>query len=155
MMDITHCVMIAVGAALVGILVGYGGVRLLDRFQLDNARARVRAITEAAKNDALNVQRDAELRAKDELFKKREEFNKEMEQARAKLAEQERRIDKREDSLEQKHDAQLKKEKALEHAERKLKERRAELEKRHQEADGLVKQQNQKLHEISALNREQ
>jgi ribonuclease Y len=154
-MDITHCVIIAVAAALVGLGIGFGGARLLDRFQLDNARARVRAITEAAKTEALNVQRDAELRAKDELFKKREEFNKELDQARAKLAEQERRIDKREDSLEQKHDAQLKKEKAFEHAERKLKERRAELEKRHQEAETLVKQQNQKLHEISALSREQ
>jgi ribonuclease Y len=154
-MEVTHCVIIAVVAALVGLGIGFGGARLLDRFQLDNARARVRAITEAAKSEALNVQRDAELRAKDELFKKREEFNKEMEQARAKFAEQERRIDKREDSLEQKHDAQMKKEKALEHAERKFKERRAELEKRHQDADNLVKQQNQKLHEISTLSREQ
>src|SRR5579885_231016 len=149
------CVLIAVLAALVGAGLGYGGARLVDRVRVGNAQARVKQISENARQEAANILKEAELRAKDEQFRRREEFEKEMEQARAKLSEQERRLDKREDALEQKHDAQLKREKALDHTERKLKEKRAELEKRSQEAEALVKQQAQKLHEISGLSREQ
>ena len=142
-------------AALLGLLLGFGSARLLDRFRLNSIQARIGEITKQAEENAANIRQRAELDAKDELFKKREDFNREMEQARNELREQERRLDKREDGLEQKHQGLAKKEKVLENNQRKLSERKADLEKRHEELDALLLQQSQALHEISHLSREQ
>jgi len=139
----------------VGLLIGYGSARFLDKFRLNSARARVAEISDNARKEASNLVKEADLKAKDELFKKREEFNREAEQARTELREQERRLEKREDSVDQKHQALLKKERVVDHGERKLKERRVEVERRQQELETLLKEETQKLHEISTLNREQ
>jgi ribonuclease Y len=154
-MDPTQCVMIALVAALVGLLLGYRATRFVDARRNENARTGAQRIHEEARREADTIRTRAELEAKEELFKRREESNREMEQARSKVAEQERRLDKREDSLEQKHDAQSKREKLLDHTERKLKERRAELEKKHQEAEAQVAKQTELLHQISGFNRDQ
>jgi ribonuclease Y len=142
-------------AALLGVLLGVGGARLLDRFRLSKVQARVAEITKQAEETARTIRQRAELDAKDELFKKREEFNREMEQSRNELREQERRLDKREDGLEQKVQAVMKKEKSLDNNQRKVAERKADLEKRHEELDALLLKQSQTLHEISHLSREQ
>ncbi len=156
------CLVVTSLAALVALLAGYGAARLFDRFRLDNARARVAEITEQAKKEADTIRKEAELHAKDEAFKRREELDREaaqkrgelveqqkkVEESRAELREEERRLGKREDVL-------LKKERALEHSQRKLNERRGELEKKLQEAEALVAQQTQVLHQLSGLGREQ
>ena len=154
-MDLTTCVVFCTSAALLGLLLGYGGARLLDRVRLNNAQARVAELTYQAVQKADTILKEAELQAKDELFRKREEFTREVEQSRTELREQERRLAKREDNLEQKHQVLLKKERALEHSQRKLNEKRSEVERRLQELEGLVQQQTQKLHEISGLDRPQ
>ena len=117
-------VLLGLSAALLGLLLGYGGARILDRFRLNSAQARVAELADQASQKADNILKEAELRTKDELFRKREEFNRELEQGRAELRDQERRLDKRDDNLEQKHQVLLKKERALEHSQRKLNERR-------------------------------
>jgi ribonuclease Y len=154
-MDPLVCGVLILLAALVALLAGYGVARLQDRRRLTSAQTQVAEITARAKKEAENILKESELKAKDELYKKREECNREMEQARNELREHERRLEKREDLLEQKHQAQLKKERSLEHGQRKLSERREHVEKRGQELEALITQQAQKLHEISALSREQ
>src|SRR5262245_5336763 len=154
-----ECVVWICLAALVGLGTGawasYQLVRHQDRLNLNSAQYRAAEIVEQAKKDAENTRKEAELKAKDELFKKREEFNRETEQVRGELREQERRLEKREDSLEQKHQAQVKKERSLQNTERKLQERRELLDQRLKDAEGLVQQQTEKLHEISGLTRPQ
>jgi ribonuclease Y len=146
-------------AALLGLAVG-GGVtfwllRRQDRLNLNSAQHRVAELVAQAQKEADNLRKEAELKAKDEIFQKREEFNREVEKGRQEQREQDRRLEKREDSLEQQHQAQLKRERALQHTERKLHERKEHLEKRIHESEALVQEQTQKLHEISTLNREQ
>src|SRR4029077_16848979 len=58
-----------------------------------------------------------------------------------------------EDSLEEKNQSLQKKHRSLESTQRKLSERKGELEKRSEQVELLVKQQTQKLHEITGLNR--
>ncbi|MCI0379153.1 MAG: ribonuclease Y [Gemmataceae bacterium] len=146
-------------AALLGLALGAGAayvlVRRVDRHNLNSAAARAKEMVAQAQKSAENLSKDAELRAKDELFKKREEFNREVEQTRSEQREQERRLEKKEDALEQRHQSQQKKDRVLQHTEKKLHERREILEKRLQDAELLVAQQTQKLHEISGLTREQ
>ncbi|MCC6418550.1 MAG: ribonuclease Y [Gemmataceae bacterium] len=154
-----ECVVWICLAALVGLGIGawasYKIVRHQDRLNLNSAQYRAAEVVEQAKKDAENIRKEAELRAKDELFQKREEFNREAEQTRAELREQERRLDKREDSLEQKHQTQVKKERVLQNTERKLQERRENLDQRLKDAETLLQQQSDKLHEISGLNRQE
>jgi ribonuclease Y len=142
-------------AALVSLLVGFVGARIQDRFRLTKSQVDARDILARAGKEAENLRKEAELKAKDEFLKKREEFNRDIEKARNDLRDQERRLEKREDTVDQKHQALLKKERVLEHSQRKLHERRDQVEKRSQELDSVIQQQNQKLHEITGLSREQ
>src|SRR6516162_1793450 len=80
-------------AALVALAVGFGLARLLDRFRLDNAQARVTELIEHANKEADNLLKEAELKAKDDLYKKREEADREAEQKRNELQEQQRRVE--------------------------------------------------------------
>jgi ribonuclease Y len=141
--------------ALVGLVIGFAGARIQDRFRLTKSQADARDILARAEKEAENLRKEAELKAKDEFLKKREEFNRDIEKARHDLREQERRLEKREDTLDQKHQSQLKKERALEHSQRKIHERREQVEKRGQELEAVIQQQNQKLQEITGLGREQ
>lgn len=146
-------------AALGGLGIGAGAtfwlLRRQDRLNLSSAQHRAADIVAQSQKEADNLRKEAELKAKDDMFKLREEFNREAEQVRNEQREQERRLEKREDLLEQKHQAQVKKEHSLKHTEKKVHERRDHLEKKVQEAEKLVAEQTQKLHEISTLNREQ
>jgi ribonuclease Y len=149
------CALIGCLAAVGGLAAGWAGARLLDRVRLKGVRSRADEITAAARGDADKVLKEAELKAKDEVFKKREEFDRETEQTRTELRDQERRLDKREDGLEEKNQSLQKKERTLEKDQRKLTERRTEVEKRAETVEQLIKQQSQKLHELSGLGREQ
>jgi ribonuclease Y len=150
-----ECLALAALAALVGVLAGYGLARLQDRFRLTSIQTRVAEITDQAKKEADTIRKEAEFRVKDELLQKREHFNKEAEKVRLELREHERRLEKREDLIEHNHQLQTKKERVLEHAQRKLRERKDSLEKRGQELEELVRQQTQKLSEITGLDRAQ
>jgi ribonucrease Y len=144
-------------AALLGLGFGaFAGVfwlRRQDQFNLNSARSQADALINQAKKDADNTVKEAELRAKDDLFKRREEFNRELELAKNEQRDQERRLEKKEDALEQKQQSLHKKEKLLTHNERKLQERKESLDKRLEEVEMLGKQQTEKLHEISGLSR--
>ncbi len=142
-------------AALLGLVAGYAAARLLDRSRLTNIRTQADAIVRLARDEAETIKKEAELKAKDDLYQQREAFNRETEQVRSELREQERRLDKREDSLEEKNQSLQKKERSLEHTKKNVVERRNEVERRALEMDGLVKQQTQKLQEISGLSRDQ
>ena len=142
-------------AALIGLAVGFGIARFLGRSRLLGVQTQLAELTRNAQMETDKIRKEAELKAKDDLFQKREELNREIEQARDVLRQQESRLEKREDSLEEKHQTLQKKAKSLEHTQRKLKERQSEIEKRAGEVETLIKQQSQKLHAISGLTREE
>src|SRR6266404_60970 len=149
------CLLVACLTAVIGLILGYVGSRLFDRFRLTNARKQVEEIAANARKEAENLRKEAELKAKDELFHKRDQFNRELEEGRGKIREQERRLEKREDGLEQREKDLGKKERVHEQHERKLKERRHELDKKVEEAESLRAEQLQKMLEISGLKREE
>src|SRR5262245_60977757 len=119
------------------------------------AQARARDIIDQARKDADRIAKDAELQAKDDMFQKRELFNRETEQLRADLREQERKLEKREAALELRHREVVKKDKSLENTQKKLADRKEALEKRAAELDDLIKAENDRLHQLSGLGREQ
>src|SRR5260370_9493779 len=144
-----------IAALVLAPLGGYALAGALDRSRLQSIARQAEELERKARDDAEKIRKEAELKAKDDLYQKREGLNREIEQLRAEVREQERRVSKREDGLEEKLDTLLKKERAHEHDLRKAKERKAEVEKRALEVEALIKQQSQKLHDLSGLNREQ
>ncbi len=154
-MDSSQVLLYCCLALLGGTGAGYAAARAADRFRLQGIRTLAEEITRNARAEAERITKEAELRAKDDLYRKREELTRETEQIRSELREQERRLDKREDSLEEKNKDLVKKERGLEEKQKKLTDRRADLEKRMAEADDLIRQQTQKLHELSGLSRPQ
>ena len=141
--------------AIAAAAIGYGSARWQDRLRLTGVQARVQEITEQARKEADNIRKEAELSAKDELFQRREEFNREAEQTRAELREHDRRLEKREDGIEQKEQLLQKKDRLLEHGQRKVHEKREQLNQRSLELDRLIREETEKLSEISGLDRGQ
>jgi ribonucrease Y len=125
------------------------------RDQETQAEARARDILDQARKDADRIAKDAELQAKDDIFQKRDLFNRETEQLRADLREQERKLEKKESALELRHREVVKKDKSVENTQKKLTERKEALEKRAQELEGLIKQETDRLHQLSGLSRDQ
>jgi ribonuclease Y len=148
-------VAISSATGLAGALAAYFGVRLLDRVKLQGVQTRAEAILQSARDEAETIKKEAELRAKDDLYQQREAFNRETEQVRTELREQERRLDKREDGLEEKGQTLSKKERSLENLKSKLSERKSDLERQLREVEALTRQQTQKLHDICGYSREQ
>ena len=154
-MEPSSWIAIIIGTALLALLAGYCIARVRDKSNLQSISKQAEALACQARADAEKIRKEAELKVKDDLYQKREELNREMEQKRAEVRDQERRVSKREDGLEEKLDSLQKKESALEGDQRKLKERRTEIDKRAAEVETLIKQQAQKLHDISGMNRDQ
>jgi ribonuclease Y len=121
----------------------------------EQAEARARDILDLARKDADRIAKDAELQARDDLFSKREAFNRETEQSRTDMRDLERRLEKKEATLEVRQKELTKEEKALDHSRKKFADRREALEKRQKELDELVRQETDRLHQLSGLNREQ
>src|SRR6476659_5783605 len=84
--------------ALVALVLGYFVVRFVDSIRLKGVRQQAEGIVRAAREEGETVKKEAELKARDDLFQQRETLNKETELIRGELREQERRLDKREDS---------------------------------------------------------
>jgi len=143
---------------LAGLVAGGGACYLFFRKQYQTnyavAEARACEVVGQAEQRAANLLKEAELKAKDEMFCRREEASRDLDVAKNEIREQERRLDKREDVVEQKHQAQLKKERLLQHSEKKLAEKKEALDKRLLDADALVVQQTERLHEVTGLSRE-
>jgi ribonuclease Y len=156
-MDPSFCTLIGILAGLAGLALGVAlgglGVRWLDNRRLQGVRSQAEEISRKARDEADQIKKEAELKAKDDLYRMREEFKHETEQIRGELRDQERRLDKREDSLEEKSQALLKKERSLDHLRSRTNERRHEVERKGQELDGLIQQQTQKLQELARLTR--
>ena len=150
-MDPLIAVVLSCSTCVFGALLGYAGVRLVDRFRLKGVRFQAEEIVRAAREEADTIKKEAELKARDDLYQQREACNRETEQVRGELREQERRLDKREDSLEEKNQSLQKKERSLDNLKTKLSDRRAELERQGKEVETLIRQQTAKLHEMSGF----
>jgi ribonuclease Y len=152
-MELPTVALISCGALVLGLVIGFVGIRLLDRSRLKHVGSQAEIILRGAREEAEKLRREADLKAKDDLFQRRQELQREGEQLRGEIREQERRLARREDTQEEKHQALLKKERSLEHLRAKTQERRHEIERRAAELETVIAQQIQKLQDLSGLDR--
>jgi ribonuclease Y len=151
--------MTSVAELLAGIVAGAGGYWALGRYTASNIRQQ--ALLEADKirsnsaAEAQNKARELELSSKAELLKLKEEAEREADAKNNQLKTLESRLSKREDTLDRKLDTLAMKEKHLDDLENKLSRRDKSTADKEQQLDGVIKDQRERLLQISAMSAEQ
>ncbi len=139
---------------LVGVIVGGALGFFFDRLRHGAAYKARDQILQEARNEASNIKRQGELEAKEQLLQRREELEKDLNKTRDELRDHERKLDKRESSLDDIHDDIRKKERMLETTQKRLADRTKVVETREQELDRLIRQEQEELHKISGLSKD-
>src|SRR4051812_37692296 len=145
--------------ALVGLILGAGGVllftHLAGRSALARARAEADQIRENARQEASNKAKEIELTARQQMLKIKEQVEKDQESARKKLEEHESRLSKREDTLDRKLDTLSVKERNIEELERKVGVREKQVVMKEQQLDEVLKDQRERLLQIAGMSVDQ
>lgn len=151
--------MLEVVWALVGLIVGAGGVvlftHLAGRSALARARTEADQLRENARQEAANKAKEIELSARQQMLKIKEQFEREQDVVRKKLEETETRLNKREDTVDRKLDTLSVKEKNLEDLERKITSREKQVVMKESALDDTLKEQRERLLQITGMNLEQ
>jgi ribonuclease Y len=154
-MDLPTQVAVTGLVALLALAGGFALARMQDRMRMAGAKNQVQQMLDQARIQADNLHKESELRVRDEMMEKRESLNREFDQKMSTVREQERRLAKREDALEDKDQSLIKKDRDLDHLKKKIADQKEHLDKKLKDAETLVLQQTQRLHEVSGLSREQ
>jgi len=120
----------------------------------------------AAKEEALNIIRDAKrksetllkearLEAKDRLFKMKSEFDTETKETRSELRKQERRLISKEENIDKKLDQLENRDRDIGKAEKELADKIKAIEASERKYDQLVEEQKKQLERISSLTADQ
>ncbi len=145
---------IAMLAGVAGLIAGYILRILVTRAFLVSAKSRKQEILEQARRDAEQIKKEMEVEGRQEIIKLREDFEKEVQETRKELRLTERRLDKREDNLDKRQAEVDQKERYLETSEKNLIAGRKQLAEKEGEAENLIRKQQDELHRISGLSRE-
>lgn len=142
-------------AVVVGLLLGAGGILLLNHLRSRELKAKADAVLEQAKTDAANLVRSAEVDAKEAALKQKQQFDHEVNRLREQVRKKEAALERREESLQQTADDLRKQEKMVETNQRRLSEKLAEASARSEEMKRLVQEQTDKLLSASGLSRDE
>lgn len=148
-------ILVVLAAAVLAAVLTFVLVRVLDRVRKKDAETEARQIVEQAQREASNRLREADLEAKEKALQQKAAVEKELGRIREELRERERLLDKRTETLEQQADDLRKQERIVESTQRRLTEKLEESNARHEELSRVLDKQQQVLHEVSGLNREQ
>jgi ribonuclease Y len=151
--------MVYVFCVLAGVAIGIGGFFGYIQWAAKNVLAHARESAEQLRQDALkgaeNKAREIELTAQKEQMRLKSQFERENEGVRRKLDEHENRLAKREDILDRKLDTLSVKDKHLDDREMKVEKREKAIAAREQEVAAVLKEQRDRLLQISGLTVEQ
>jgi len=146
---------IALITAVIGAVLSFVLVRLLDRLRKKDAETEAQKILEQAKQDATTRLKEADLEIKEKALQQKTETEKELSKLRDELRERERKLDKREEMLTAQGADLQKQERIVEGTQRRLSERLDDYNRRNEDLSKLLDMQRQSLHEISGLSREE
>jgi ribonuclease Y len=150
-----HPAIVSAVSAVIGVVLTFVGVKLLDRLRRKDAESEARSIIERAQLDASNLVKEAQLKIKEETIQQKGELDREMNKLRDQLRERERSLDKRQEAAEQQAEHLRKQERIVEATQRRLTEKIDDAERRSVDLEKLIDRQRQTLHELSGLDREE
>ncbi len=140
--------LIAVGAALVGLALGYLWRRKISEAKIGSAEAQAMQIVNEAMKTAETRKKEALLEAKEEIIRQRNEAEAELKDRRREVTHQEHRVAQKEETLDRKVEALEKKEAALA-------EKIAAADARRQELEAKLEEQTAVLERIAGMSAEE
>ncbi len=144
---VVGAVCLALGAG-----VAYGVGNVISRIRAKSLEEGHRSKVDAAKREAENIIKSAQLDAAAEVIKKKEEFTNEVNEVQAQLRSQERRLSKREDTLDRQAEQLTQRERQSKDSERELDRKKQSLEAKNKHLSGLVAQQKNQLLKITSMD---
>lgn len=147
----TLYVIIAVVAAIIGAVI----IKVLDKLRLKDAANEANKLLEQAKADAGNVQRQAELEAKEKKLLAQQSIDQELAAQRDETRKREKMLDRREEGLQQQAEDLRKQEKMVEVNQRKAADRLNEANRKNEQLEKIYQQQQQLLQKVSGMSRDE
>lgn len=147
----TLYVIIAVVAAIIGAAI----IKVLDKLRLKDAATEANKLLEQAKADAGNVQRQAELEAKEKKLLAQQSIDQELAAQRDETRKREKMLDRREEGLQQQAEDLRKQEKMVEVNQRKVADRLNEANRKNEQLEKIYQQQQQLLQKVSGMSRDE
>lgn len=145
--DVIDKILVALGCAIVGIIVGYFVRRNISEAKVGQAETRAKEIIDKANHDSETVRKEKLLEAKEEIHKLRTEAEKENRERRNEVQKYERRVLQKEENLD-------KKTSELESKEANLRDKVKALDKKEEEVEIIKHKQLEKLESISGISSE-
>jgi ribonuclease Y len=147
-------ILIYVLICIAGIVAGYLLAKFVQKKKIGEYQAIGRKILEDAKKEADVVKREASIQAKDTVIQAKNELDQEVRSRKAEFQSTEKRLSQKESNLDKKADVLDKKEDELARREKGLTGRENALEGKIGEYDRILKQQRERLEEISGITAE-
>jgi ribonuclease Y len=151
-MNTTVLVAVAIGAALLGILVGWG----VERIRLTRAKAGAETVAarirELAEQDGERVRKAADLAGREAAFRAKEEWEREEARRREDVERAEQRLEERRSALDRKYDVLDEKERQVEQREAGVAARTTELRQQAEEYERLTAQARSRLESLAGLS---
>jgi ribonuclease Y len=147
-MDIAlSAIALVIGAAIAFVL-----QKVIAKAKSQSLTQELQTKIDAAKREADNILKSAQLDAAGEIIKRKEKFTVEMNQMQSQVRDKERRLSKREDVLDRDTDQIRQREKQLKDTERELQRKNQNIDTRKTELAVVVYQQIKQLLNISSMN---
>ena len=140
---------------IIGLFVGALVMLLITTIGKKNKEKKASDVIEKAKKEAEKVKRDALLEAKEETYKLKQETEKEIKEKKKELKENEERLLQRENNIDRRDQMLQNREQALDDKENAIGERQKNIQKLEEKADGIIKEQLEKLEKISGYSKKQ
>lgn len=146
---------ITIVVGVVALIVGAVIIKVIDRLRMKDATTESKRIVDQARSDASNLQKQAELEAKEKQLVAQQSIDRELAAQREEIRKREKMLDRREESLQQLGDDLRKQEKMVEANQRKAADRFAEATRRNEQLDKIYQQQQQVLQKVSGMSKDE
>lgn len=141
-------------ALIIGIIIGAVIIIVIDYMRINNATKKADKLLLDAKKEADKNKRDALLELKEESFKQKQEVEKEIKIKKEEIKDSETRLMQRENNLDKRDEMLQKRDAMLDEKDNSLLTKQKELQEKEAKIDEMLKQEFQKLEEISKINKE-
>lgn len=150
----TMDILMAVIALVVGIIVGMGVLKLVEKQKQENARTTAEEILAKAERDAQKTEKEAYVRAKENFQNERFNMQKQMKQREQEIAKNEERIRKREKELWRLESGVRDRESALKKQQKQIDQQQARIEGYERRVQEIIEEQTRRLEQLSNLGRD-
>lgn len=148
-------VFISIGCAVVGLVGGFFGFKLITSKKLGKAKSNAVKILEDAYAEAKTVKKEAMLEAKEEILKLKQDYEREQKERRSELQKTEDRLIQREEFIDKKETALDRKSEQIETLKNQLDEKEAEIDKITLDQVEIKNNMLKELEKISGMKKEE